>query len=183
MASVQDLIARVLRAVGEEELRRVRGAIGSSTLRRALELIVEENLYRARLFIPHYWAVYYHDGAAPFGPLTASVLVFFDDPRDDPRIASGYPVRASEIRRLTREEYENGLEINRERMANGDRPFMFVVKNVGPHAAHPFFDELGVGAAERAGPVVMETFDQWIQEQLDTDPALRPEKGGATFGI
>jgi len=53
---------------------------------------------------PHYWAVYYHIGRKnlpPITPKSANVLVWFKDPRDDPRLTNGQsPVYRSEVRRL-----------------------------------------------------------------------------------
>ena len=87
----------ILQDLGFRELRLVKKSIGSSTLRAAIRLIVNESEERADLFIPHYWAVYYHDGRGAFGPKTARKLVFFDDPNDDPRIKGGRPVRSPTI--------------------------------------------------------------------------------------
>lgn len=177
------MVRSILVEVGEDSLRIVRARIGSRTLREALRLVVDESLLQGRLVIPHYWAVYYHDGRGSISPVNATKLVFFADPRDDPRIRAGYPVRASQIRRLTKRQYEQGLEINRERAALGQRPFMFVVDRVGPAAGRPFFDELAQGAAGRAGPTVLRIFDAYMQEQVDSEEALRPERLDASFEL
>lgn len=179
----EEIIRQILEEVGAAELAEARRRIGSGTLRRALTLIVEESQARARLFIPHYWAVYYHDGRDGFGPVSANKLVFFDRPEDDPRLEGGYPVRASEIRRLTRDEYVEGLERNAERRRNGLRPFMYVVDSVGPQAGRPFFDEMADGASERAGPTAAMLFDRWVQRIVDEDPDVRPEKRTAGFAL
>ncbi len=177
------MVRRILVEIGEDSLREVRARIGSKTLRAALHLVIDESELRARLFIPHYWAIYYHDGRGAISPVNARKLVFFDDPRDDPRIGAGYPQRANQIRKLTKRQYERGLEINRERFARGERPFMFVVDSVGPAAGQPFFDDLAVGAAGRAAPTVLRIFDAYMQDQIDTEDALRPERGDASFQL
>lgn len=177
------VVGDILRQIGREELLRVRSAIPSRTLRRALRLIVEENQGRARLFIPHYWAVYLHDGRGPVQARGGGKLVFFDDPDDDPRLRGGYPERASDIRRLSRREYERGLEINRERRARGQRPFMYVVDSVGPAAGRPWFDRLAQGSARRNGPTITRIFDAHIQELVDTAPELRPERRDARVDL
>lgn len=179
----REMVRAILVELGEDSLRAVRSRVGSKTLRAALHLVLDESELRAALFIPHYWAIYYHDGRGAISPVNARKLVFFDDPRDDPRIQAGYPERSSQIRRLTKRQYERGLEINRERFAKGERPFMFVVDRVGPQGGQPFFDELAVGAAGRAAPTVLRIFDAYMQEQVDTEDALRPERGDASFEL
>lgn len=183
MIDRERLYARILTEYGRTELERVKTLIGSRTLREAVRLIVDAQGGRAELYIPHYWALYYHDGRKGFGPITASKLVFFDDPRDDPRLEGGYPERDFDIRTLTRDEYEEGLRQNAERRANGEGPFMFVVDSVGPAAAHPFFDQLQNGAANRMDFPARRALDDAVQEMVDTDPDVRPESGTATFFI
>jgi len=162
---VEDLLQRY----GQEELERVRGMIGSVTLREAARLIVDAFAGHAEIFIPHYWAEFYHDGHGSFGPTDARVLVFFADPDDDPRIDSGYPVRASELRRLTRDEYLEGLDRNLENKEAGLEPFMFVLPSVGPSAGEPFFDDLSRGAAQRLDPIALGELDAYVQEVIDEE--------------
>ena len=172
---------RILEEVGREELRRVRGLIGSSTLRKAVELLVDASKNEARLVIPHYWAEFYHDGRPGFGPATAKWLVFFADPEDDPRKPT--PQRASQMRRLTEDEFNEGLQINGERKATGQPPYMYVVQSVGPAGKHPFFDQLAQGSATRNGPVIARIFDAEIQRLVDEDPDVKPERGTADFTL
>lgn len=179
----EELFHAILDRLGHAELAKAKTLIGSKTLREAIRLIVDANEGRAVLFIPHYWAEYYHDGRAGFGPVTARVLVFYNDPHDDPRLAGGYPVRATDIVRLTRDDYEAGLAENKIRRDAGDVPFMFVLKSVGPAGAHPFFDELAVGAVDRANETVTEEFDNFIQDFVDTDPDVRAETSTAVFEL
>lgn len=177
------LYQRILTEIGGAELLRVKSLIGSKTLREAIRLIVDSNEGRAELYIPHYWAVYYHDGRRGFGPILASKLVFFADPRDDPRLAGGYPERDFDIRTLTREEYEAGLEENAARRKAGQPPFMLVVDSVGPAAAHPFFDQLASNAANRADLPVRRALDDAIQGLVDDDALVKPERGSADFVV
>jgi len=184
MLDKERLYREILTAIGQAELERVKLLIGSSTLRRAIFLAVYASLGEAKLIVPHYWAVYYHDGRGPVSPVNARKLVFFEEPlRNDPRLQGAYDVRADDIRRLSRDEYEEGLERNAERRAAGLPPFMFVVDAVGPAAPHPFFDQLKINAANRAGPTVARIFDQHIQEALDGDSDLRAERGTAELGL
>jgi len=177
------VVRRVLQEIGEQELRRVRKSIGSRTLRAALQLIINESEERADLFIPHYWAVYYHDGRGPVRPVNARKLVFFDDPRDDPRLRNGRPVRESEVQRLTKEQYLEGLRRNADRAVRGLRPFMYVVDSVGPAAPRPFFTELEAGAAQRADDVVLRVFERELLADLDKDPSTKSETRIADIGF
>jgi hypothetical protein len=169
------IIRRVLEELGERELRLVRKSVGSKTLRAAMRLIINESEERADLFVPHYWAIYYHDGRGSVHPVNARKLVFFDDPSDDPRIKGGRPVRESDVKRLTKEQYREGLRRNRERAMRGGRPFMYVVDSVGPSRPRPFFDKLSEGAAQRAAPIVHREFERELLRWIDSDPATKSE--------
>jgi hypothetical protein len=177
----------ILERYGAEEMERVRGMIGSITLRDALELIVDAEEGKAELFIPHYWAEYYHDGRGSIWPgLRVKHLVYFNDPKDDPRIAGGYPVRMRDIVRLTKKQWEDGLAINAERRRAGDLPYMIVIptKNkdhVGPQEGTHFFDELAEGADERLTLMAGEEFDQSINNWFRTDPLFKDESDTAEF--
>lgn len=183
MFDSKKILRRILQDLGDRELRLVRKSIGSKTLRAAIRLIVDESKERADLFIPHYWAVYYHDGRGAFGPDRARKLVFFDDPKDDPRIKGGRPVRESDVQRLTKDQYREGLRRNQERAARGGRPFMYVVDSVGPSAPRPFFSKLEQGAAKRADDVVLRTFERELLASLDTDPDTKSETRIADIGF
>lgn len=168
------VIRTVLRELGEQELRVVRKTVGSKTLRAAMTLIIEESEERGSLFVPHYWAVWYHDGRGSVSPVTARKLVFFDDPRNDPRIKGGRPVRESDVKRLTAEQYREGLRRNALRPP-GSRPFMYVVDSVGPSRPRPFFDQLSVGAAKRADPIVLREFERELLRWVDRDKDTKSE--------
>jgi len=67
------------------------------------------------LHIPHYWAAYVHDGRPPVTPQTASFLVWFKNPAEDPRYPGGrYPVYRRDIKRLSQAQFKAGLARNRE---------------------------------------------------------------------
>ena len=169
------IIRAVLEDLGRQELARVKPLIGSKTLRAAITLIISETEARAELFIPHYWAIWYHDGRGAVSPTSARKLVFFDNPSDDPRLRGGRPVRESQVRRLTRSQYRAGLQMNRDRAAAGRRPFMFVVDRVGPSAPRPFFRQLEAGSVGRADQVVPIAFERELLRQIEADPDTRPE--------
>lgn len=177
------LLQRVAIELGRLGIKKVLPKIDSATLRDALTVIIEktgQGAYTSRLFIPHYWAVYYHDGRGAFGPKDNAVLVFFADPKDDPRIQGGYPERANDIRKLSRAEYEFGLRKNREAYDRGDPPYMIVTKSVGPAGAHPFFTKGMVGFAGSVEKDVLPFVDSYIQRLVDD---IGPDKGVAEFRL
>ena len=181
----EDAIEEVLRIYGQEELELVRTLIGSSTLREAAILIVDgvrgpDASGQARIVIPHYWAAYYHDGRGAFSAPGGRFLVFFADPEDDPRLEGGYPVRAEDVRHLTKDEFYSGLAENERRAALGGEPFMFVVRSVGPMAGHPFFDQLADGAASRMDLIAEGALDAYVQEQIDEEG---PERATANVRL
>ena len=143
--SSRQFIRSVLREVARRAVRRVRPQIPSDTLQRALGVSLDEAAARfeATLFIPHYWAVYVHDGRGSISKAgRPGFLIWFKDPTEDPRISGGFPERASQIRRLTRQQFRAGLARNRAHIAAGGDPFdvpMIVVKQVGPVKGSFFF--------------------------------------------
>jgi hypothetical protein len=180
----EKIVRKVLEAIGPKELERVRVTIGSSTLRNALRLIIVESEARANLFIPHYWAVFYHDGHGTILPRKARKLVFFDDPNDDPRLNSGEsPERAADLRRLTEEQYREGLRRNRDRAARGERPFMYVVDSLGPRKPTPFFEQFRRGAAARSADTIRNAFQEELLRQIFEDPETRGESGSIEFRL
>lgn len=178
------IIRVILEELGSQELARAKRIIGSRTLKAAVRLIVDENEQRADLFIPHYWAIWYHDGRGRVSPVNARKLVFFDNKNNDPRIRGGrFPETLAQVRRLTREQYREGLRINQERARRGQRPFMFVVDSVRKSRPRPFFDRLSVGSAKRADPIVFRIFERELLKELDSDPATKSETRTATFRL
>lgn len=72
---------------------------------------------RGIIRVPHYWARFIHDGRGPSpgAPGTGKILVWFRDPKDDPRYPGGvYPVRRSDIKRLTRGQFRKWSRINQQ---------------------------------------------------------------------
>jgi hypothetical protein len=127
------------RKMAERLATRVRTTIGSETLRRALEtrvVVLPSGEIGADLFIPHYWAIYYHDGRGPVRPVNGKFLVYFARIEDDPRVAGGrdYPVRAAQIRRLRLDPAEFRRLVQEGKL--------IVTQRVGPAKGRPFFERL-----------------------------------------
>ena len=74
----------------------------SRTLSRALSCRLERPGPRtavAFLSVPHYWAVYYHDGRGRAHP-DGQWLIWYPNPNDDPRHNGVFPTKRSQIRSL-----------------------------------------------------------------------------------
>jgi hypothetical protein len=146
---------RLLRRLGAVAIRNARARCKSKTLRRSMEFIQDAPL-KGRVFVPHYWAVYFHEGrgGVPRKALKKGrFLVWYKNPRLDPRNAGGYPVRASEQRRLNLSK----KEFRRLRKAGQ----IIVTKSSGPAIGAPFLDRcLTVEETDR---IAKEEFDTFVR--------------------
>lgn len=128
---------------------------------------------RVKVNIPHYWAVYVHDGRGPFGPRKKTWLVWFMDPKDDPRTQGGtkHPVRAKDIRTLTKEQFHAGLRENSRRRALDLPPYMIVTKHHGGNLARPFFSNTGGmrGFRQQANEIGRRLFSEFVRQQIPSD--------------
>lgn len=163
--------AEIAFRVAHAAMRKARTLIKSRTLRDAMEVKVEHatsNTTFGIVHIPHYWAVYYHDGRRGFGPDRAKRLVFFRNPSRDPRIAGGHPIRASQIRRLnlSKEAFKAAKEGNE----------IHVRRHVGPAAGHHFFTRGMRSFSRKVGPIARPILADWILDGLREDGALDVEE-------
>lgn len=124
LIALTDSLARAGVAVARPVVRE-----HSKTLARALTT-VRKNSQLVALHIPHYWAVYVHDGRrAPVRARNGGVyLVWFRDRDADPRGIK--QERYSEWRHLTSEEFQRGLLLNKAARKLGLDPPMIVVRQV-----------------------------------------------------
>jgi len=183
----EQFIRDLLERVSERAENHVRPKIPSQTLQRALTTNFDRvaNVWLARVGVPHYWAVYLHDGRGPVVKKGKGFLVFFKDPSRDPRLRGGRPVRQADARRLTRNQFRDGLAMNRAHLAAGGDPFdapMIVVKSVGPAKATEFFTK-GMAAflPTIAAPIFRNEFDRYVQEMIDRDDLH--DKDSAVFRL
>lgn len=188
--TIEEFYERLLRRIGERARDRVLPVIPSETLRNSLQLDVSANLVepRAVLFLPHYWAIYLHDGRGPVAPVTKRWLVWFQNPADDPRTAGGrnYPVRAADARRLTPAEWEAGLEENRERRARGLEPYMIVTKHAGPvefPKSYKFFEDGMEGFGDQVGDVALAELQAYLDGMLPRFGGGNARQRTATFRL
>lgn len=143
------------RQMAELVRERVRRIIESGTLKRSLDsrVVINENgEVGAEIFLPQYWAVYYHDGHGPVRPTNGKFIVYFQDIEDDPRVSGGraYPVRASQIRRLRLDPREFRRLVEEGRLV--------VRRSTGPAPAHPFFEKMAGKAPKIVAATVNREF-------------------------
>lgn len=135
---VKDIKEDVSRALANHAKVRVKSFTRSRTLRDALR--VERVRNRWFIGVPHYWAVYYHDGNTR--PRRSSrkggFLVWYKNPKDDPRHNGRYPKRKSQLRSLI----QAGISL--ERLRADLEAGRAVIAKMSPRsgggvAPHPFF--------------------------------------------
>ena len=130
------------------------------------------------LFLSPFWAVMLHDGHRAFGPKNSRFLVYFADEDDDPRKPT--PDRVSETRRLTRDEFDAGMDRNKEMEAfnpgGGAMQHMIVVKSprgrparVGASPPTNFFSEGGKAFETLADDIVFAMFDDFVKRNVVKD--------------
>ena len=167
---IRAFIQRVLDRICELAVDKARPAIPSSTLRDALAVVAGEDENTRYLSIPHYWAIYVHDGRGAFGPLKSDYLVWFRNKLDDPRTnyAKQFPVREGDIRRLTREQFNYCLELNKLDRAAGLRPRMVIAK-FQPKIQEGSFFFSNLDVSEEFSAVVQEEFRALLAPTIPPD--------------
>jgi hypothetical protein len=140
MAVVSDqFLTGLLRQIGRMGVFRARKVIPSKTLKQAV-FFREDTPTSGGVYIPHYWAVYLHDGHGRVYPKGGKFLVWFRDSKDDPRLPSGYtPERYAQTQHLTRAAFERGLADNKRARELGMPEPMIVRKSSGPAPSTDFF--------------------------------------------
>lgn len=114
MAETAPIFVQVLDALLKLGFNFVFPKIPSTQLKAALQIKKIDNT-AGYLWVPHYWAIYVHNGRGDAGPVSSTYLVWFRNPQDDPRYPGGkYPVKRSDIKRLTKEQFQEWASRNRE---------------------------------------------------------------------
>lgn len=120
----------LLDEIAKRGRRRLRRGTPNRILRRNLWKIVDRKELKAYLMFPHYWAFYIDQGT--LGDIKPNpsyrkyrnksgryLMVWFVDPRDDPRTNGGtyFPFRLREVkrRRLSKRQFRKGLVENKAR--------------------------------------------------------------------
>lgn len=117
-----------------------RPSIPSKTLRNDLHGVILTDT-TGELVVDYYWAVFVHNGRAPFSMPFGRYLVWFRNPKDDPRLDNGVsPRRVAQLRHLTAEQFRAGLLANKTAIAAGLEPPMVVRREIRTRTpAKPFF--------------------------------------------
>jgi len=126
---------------------------------------VKDSEIEARVHLPHYWAVFFHDGRGPIKS-KGKKLIYFANPANDPRLAGGYPITRSDIKTLSQKDYEDGLQRNKELRDTG-QVYMYVLDAVGPSVGNPFFEEGMKGFAAEVDQIVLEELGRTSKTFID----------------
>lgn len=149
---------------------RARAAIKvkSTQLRQALALKqykTTKNQSQWAVYIPHYWAVYYHDGRRPVKAKKGKRMVFFKNPKDDPRHHGKYPERLKQKRslRLSKQEFRRL------------RPKMVIARKVKGTTGEFFFDNrFGMaGILTPVGNEISGLFSEHVKDFLGKDLRIK----------
>jgi len=98
-------------------------------LRKGIKKIVTRN--RVTIFSIYYWTRFVNDGRGPIRAKEGGPpLIFFRDPRKDPRINKGYPKRPGEVQKLTKRSFNY-----HKRQGN-----LIITRNVGPATGLKFLE-------------------------------------------
>ncbi len=139
----------------------------SGTLRRALNCRVDATGadVEAILSVPHYWAIYYHDGRGEIRAKKGKVLVWFASIEDDPRVnASGHPIRVSDRKKLRLSK----TQFRRLQKAGK----LIVSTKSGPAKGKPFYKVLR-GLGGRVGDIANGEIENLILDGLKKDGSFR----------
>lgn len=77
-------------------------------LRKSIRYIVNRD--KLIIYSIYYWARWVNDGRGPVTAPPGKVLLFYEDPRDDPRIRSDYPRKPEKVKNLTKRQVQKGFE-------------------------------------------------------------------------
>lgn len=98
-------------------------------LRQSFRFIVTST--RVIIYSTYYWARWVNDGRGSVHAKDGEWLIFFEDPKDDPRIKSGYPRKPEQVKRLTPRQFEKALE----------RDQLIMAESVGPAEGLQFLEK------------------------------------------
>lgn len=162
MASILDLQQRFLRTAGEIMLREIAVRVASKSIRASLNLSFEED--RVAVRTPYYFAVILERGRGPIFARRGGWLAYYPNPRLDPRLAGGRPVRFRDAKNLTfppavfRDEVKSGR--------------LILTKRIGPKAGDFAFRKGGEATKKQVKGVAKREFDIATRAFFDTLPKL-----------
>lgn len=139
-----DWLMKYGHGVAKMALAHAKANCKSRTLRKSMRLVYVKSgwggTYHAVVFMPQYWARYYHDGTQGRKLPSNKYLIVFRDPKRDPRIKRGYPTTRESVRsfwnmpgswRYWKRKYNDDIK------AKQRPPFGFY-KSLGPNRPNPF---------------------------------------------
>ena len=87
--------------------------IRSGSLRRGL-YVHRYSPTKSAIVVPHFWATYVHDGREAVRPKNFSLLIWFRDRKNDPRLINGHtPQRLAHTKKLSTREFKHWSGVNR----------------------------------------------------------------------
>ncbi len=179
MAALDDVfMGAVIRLIGEIVLERGQQAVApsSKTLQRAmiLTIVSDKGLEgKAQVTVPHYWAIFIHDGSNSVPPGT--FMIWYRNPADDPRFPGRTrPERLSQMRRLSPEQLRRDLLANK----------VIVAKNRSNIPANRFFSnrEGMFGVTQEVEDEVSHLFRTHLRKSLASELGVRSSVSRGAVG-
>lgn len=174
---------RLARRLGEAGVRVARPRVRavSETLARSMSVGVARSSRRfrandieARISIPHYWAVYAHDGRKPFSK--GRYMVFWKNPRNDPRRAprGKTPPRRAALRSLSRAEFLRAWSVRQNWIDSGGDPYdspVIITKRIRKATPPTRFFENSAGGGMAGFPdvasrIAQREFSEYVKSRL-----------------
>ena len=167
-----DSIERSLKDIGERGVDFVKSRTRYKIVRDSVYYEIKKTSntgYSIQFDVPYFFAIYLERGRSAIRATESRALVFFVNPRDDPRINPSYPTKRP--RRLTRSQYEKGIRINRFMKKNnpdgGEQQYMRVV---------PWFHSKEQYVAGYEGEFVFEDLAKFISEEIKRSVSLNAKE-------
>lgn len=186
MAADDAFQRRLLRALGRAAVKRVRPKIVSykgkpvRALQKALRAVVIDDT-TLQLKIPHFWSVFVHEGRRIPVSSKFGVLIWFRDPKRDPRLDNGVTqVNESELRHLNAAEFKEARAENYEAQLQGRAPPVIIIpagliRRATPPS--PFFgNEPGggmFGFDKQADQIVQDEFQHFALSSVRRDLGIK----------
>lgn len=165
----QDFAVQLATLLAGEFLKIVQDTTQSRKIRDNLVVVVDPTITTGFVVAEPYWARFYHDGRGVVphdGPKSPGVLVWYKNPDNDPRLPSGGAIRAIDVRRLTKPEFDDALK-------NG---LIVISKSAGPAPAHPFFLQAEADFVAQIDGLAVGLLVEWLQDNMPTHGEVETSK-------
>ena len=153
MAETDQFATRVAAAFAQTFIEIVRKQDISRTIKKNLIVLLDDVTATAEVVATPYWAAYYHNGRGIVVPRRAQMLVWFEDPDQDPRKPTNV-FRPG--RRLTKEEFK----------AAEAAGLLIITKRAGPAGPHPFFKDAEPDFSAQVNLIASGMLNSEISRQL-----------------